>query len=252
MDSDEFIAALDDGGEYSADAALVLRRFATLPRTGHKYKFHQVGTAYCAGVAGAGGGAASESGSASATAGSDGASPPARTGRRVADATFLSGHGVVCDTKTFFLASTYVMTDLGNHRGMSTADGECDALLQGAAPDAVLQCPPDGCFHTDTRLALVHYGDETSMTWEAYRRKNVRGFALHGAAGSNATHYVCAGGFQFCDYMARVRDLGEEGARAWFDARRAEQCGQFRHVPAIAEALHRAAEETGSPGAWAW
>jgi hypothetical protein len=207
LDADEFIVGITGGNTFSTDASVIKQLISNLPKDGKRFKLTPITAGYCG-------------------------DRHNLTGRRAIDVRHFKILQPICNSKTFFLRSSFLQTDQGNHWGRTTVDANCTA-----STDTGNLCPAHAyCFHT-TRLGLIHMGGAAAMSYQSYRNKMLR--AYHAYVG-NITDPDCPNvhGRHYCEFYKRWKEDGDNHTEVLFNtAARLSGCGKHSYSLTLAGAL---------------
>ena len=110
-----------------------------------------------------------------------------------------------CGAKTFFLRSTFLGTDQGNHQGYVIMDKNDEGY-------EVNGCP---YFHSPD-IGLVHFGHY--LPWNIKRDKMIRGAVMYGHDARVKAGQECDGsGIHYCDFYKQLTETGERAMQAKYE-----------------------------------
>lgn len=188
IDVDEFLV-LERNGSLLFNNDEILRTFRYLPTDGRRYKMRTTDAMYCPGNV-------------------TNTRPWSKFFRAREMTVFQQADiHLNCMSKTFYLRSTFLKTDQGNHQGivaMDTHDGGYK----------VNGCP---YFHSPD-IGLIHFG--RYLPWNIKRDKMIRGAMVYGhdarvKAGEKCDPQV-AGTF-YCQFYKQLTEIGERAMQAKYE-----------------------------------
>jgi hypothetical protein len=209
LDLDEYLVAesVGKGGKtFSADVDLILAAFNALPAdTGFKYKMYPYMAFYC-------------------NNDTNTATNPSIV-RRVEH--FFRVRKTVCGSKSFFYGPDFIQIDQGSHFGVSKGDNSCTATHELYREDC------DKCFHNVTGLGLLHYGVSSSLDYDEFVAKAIKGAAAYNqSAGEDCSK---GGGQHYCKFLEDRRVYGDDAARRSYDAQKS--CEGKQHNTEVKDEL---------------
>ncbi len=210
LDADEFIVGLTGNDTFSSDPLLIRGMFTNLPRDGVRYKFTPILSGFCRDRTNS-------------------------TGRPAIDARHFTIKKAVCYSKSFYLRSSFIATDQGNHWGDTTADERCHEARKPSG----MHCPDRAfCFHT-TQLGILHFGTHVALTYQAYRDKMIRGYHEYmGDAINSDCSMSKVGGQHYCLFFREWKTKGDQHMETRFNKRAdVPRCGSHTHRSTMAEVL---------------
>ena len=188
IDVDEFLV-LNRNGSLVFDKSEILSTFRNLPTDGRRYKMKTTNAIYCPG--------------------NDTNTRPWSQFSRAREMTVFqqAPTHLPCDAKTFYLRSTFLETDQGNHHGTVAMDKHDGGYKV------------NGChyFHSPD-IGLVHFGD--SLPWNTKRDKMIRGAMAHGHAARVEAGQECSvyfNGFHYCLFYKQLTEIGERAMQAKYE-----------------------------------
>lgn len=208
LDLDEFLVAeTTSAGEktFSSEVHLITNAFEKLPPSmGFKYKMYPYMGYYCT---------------------NDTSTANISIARRVEH--FHRAKRTVCGSKTFYYSKDFIQIDQGNHFGVTRADNSCKKN------NILYRENCQRCFHNVTGLGLLHYGDTSSLSYEEYVLK-----AMKGAAAYNQTpndDCTTGGGQHYCKFLSERRVFGDEASRLTYEAQKS--CHDKQHNTDVKDAI---------------
>lgn len=175
LDVDEYIVHLLPDNKFSVDADLIVRSFQSLPYDGFKYKFSTI-SAFACNI------------------------PMVHS--KLLEIRHFGYAQSNCISKTFFFSYGFLSTDQGNHYGKVLRDMQCKES------DPTYQPLCGQCSHNNTRLATVHFGGDTSFTFNEYSEKmSMRAKEYNFTdVKSRQDCLVYEGGRHYCYFMVKNRN----------------------------------------------
>jgi hypothetical protein len=204
LDIDEYIVHLLPDNTFSADANQIIRSFQSLPNDGLKFKFSSI-NAFACGVA-------------------------TTSPKTISIRTFGYAESN-CMSKTFFFSYGFFSTDQGNHHGGVVHDIRCTKGSQFYHAEC------GKCYHSDTRMGIVHFGGDMSFTFQEYSEKMTRRAAEYNFSEvrSREDCLVFDGGRHYCFFMVKKQKWPKYAIETQFRERTACSNGtyvsdEFRNV----------------------
>ena len=186
IDMDEFLVLIQNGS-LVLDNNEMLSTFRYLPIDGRRYRMKTINAIYCPGN-------------------NTNTRPWSNFSRAQEMTVFrqVPTH-LNCMAKTFYLRSTFLGSDQGNHQGTVAMDKHDEGYKVNGCP----------YFHSPD-IGLVHFGD--SLPWNIKREKMIRGAMAYGHAARVKAGQKCAdNGVHYCLFYKQLAEIGEQAMQAKYE-----------------------------------